>query len=87
MRITFNDFTNGEIPSDNSTAKQWMFVSRPCISCDFDVFRAVFESNLGLSLFFTVKKDTSVDGNTFRLKSGAFSQVTGRIPALRIAYD
>ena len=37
--------------------------------------------------FFTLKKDILVDGNTFRLKSGAFSLVTGRIPALRIAYD
>ena len=84
MRITFNGFTNGEIHSDNSITKQWMFVSRPCVSCDLEVFRVVFEPNL--SLFFTLKKDFLVDGNTSRLKSGAFSKITGRIPALRIAY-
>ena len=35
------------------------------------IFLVVFGSNL--SLFFTWKKQTLVDGNIFRLKSGAFS--------------
>ena len=36
-RITFNGFVNNGIHPDNSTAKHWMFVSRPGISCDLDV--------------------------------------------------
>ena len=71
MKITFNGFTNDEIHFDNSTAKQWMFVSRPCISCDLEIFRVVFGSNL--SLFSALKKDLLLDGKTFRLKSEAFS--------------
>ena len=47
--------------------KQWMFVSWPCISCDLEVFRIVFGSNL--SLFFALKKGLLVDGKTFHLKS------------------
>ena len=42
MRITLNGFTSNKIYPDNSTAKQWMFVSRLCISYDLEVFRAVF---------------------------------------------
>ena len=40
MRITFNGFTNDEIHCDNSTAKQWMFVSRPSIRCNLSSPRA-----------------------------------------------
>ena len=32
------------------TIKQWMLVSRPCISCELVVFRVVSQSNFSLNL-------------------------------------
>ena len=36
---------------------------------------------------FAWKKDFLLDGQSFRLKIGAFSKITGRKPALRTAHD
>ena len=46
VRITFEGFTNQEIHSDNSAAKQWKFVSRPSISCNLELLHVVFGSTL-----------------------------------------
>ena len=59
VRMAFNGFTNDEIYPVNSTAKQCMLVSRPCITCDREIFRVVFGSNV--PLFFALKKDFSPD--------------------------
>ena len=51
MRITFNGFTNNGIHPDNSTVKQYMFASRPYISCDLDVFRVFLYETYNLFHF------------------------------------